>query len=208
MKFLSPITALTLLASVASTSPTPANLIPRACTTIAPTAIDILDSANPNTPSTGQQFSLARTATTNTKISALTFTGIPNGATGCMLAIDIPALAQPIATGSSQADIWTTNPWDLTSAPTWNNQPTRREMVSTFQFPTSPTTSPFHTILASNTCSNTMSFLALLSTWQTTAGSVDFPNSIGGSQPIGFSLTKDKIASAEGEEKEIGPLSK
>src|SRR5690242_3738516 len=74
MKLLSStITTLTLLTSMALTSPTPANLIPRACTTITPTAIDILDSANPDTPSISQQFSLSRTATTNTKISALTF---------------------------------------------------------------------------------------------------------------------------------------
>ncbi|GKZ17430.1 hypothetical protein AbraIFM66951_004732 [Aspergillus brasiliensis] len=194
MKLLSPmITTLTLFTSMALTSPTPANLIPRACTTITPTAIDILDSANPDTASIGQQFSLSRTPTTNTKISALTFTDIPTDATGCMLAIDIPpALAQPIATGSStQADIWTTSPWNLTTSsplPTWNNPPARQEMVSTYEFPTSPSTSPVHRILASNRCSNTMSFLAVLSTWQTTSGSVDFENSIGGSQSIGFSL--------------------
>ncbi|RAL03284.1 uncharacterized protein BO80DRAFT_423217 [Aspergillus ibericus CBS 121593] len=188
MKSFTPIASLALLASLALASPTPVDLAARACTTISPTIIDVLDSANPNTPSPGQHFSLARSATANTKVSALTFTGIPNDATGCMLAVDIPALTQPIAQGSSQADIWSTDPWDSNSLPTWANQPNRREMVGTYQFPNAPTTTPAHTIVASNACSTTMSWLALLSTWQSTAGSVDFDNSVTGSNPIGFSL--------------------
>ncbi|PYH92413.1 hypothetical protein BO71DRAFT_400572 [Aspergillus ellipticus CBS 707.79] len=182
---------LAVLASTALAAPTPAgDLIPRACTTIAPTIIDILDVSTPNTPSPGQHFSLARTPNTNTRVSAITFNNIPAGATGCMLEIDIPALAQDnqIASGDSQADIWTTSPWDSSSLPTWNNQPALREMVSTFTFPTQKNTNPFHTVLASNTCSSTMSFLARLSTWQTHEGHVDFQNLIGGANPIGWSL--------------------
>ncbi|PYI03167.1 hypothetical protein BO78DRAFT_323441 [Aspergillus sclerotiicarbonarius CBS 121057] len=188
MKTFTPIATLALLASMALASPTPVDLVARACTTISPSTIDVLDSANPNTPSTGQHFSLARTATANTKVSALTFTGIPNDATGCMLTIDIPALTQPIAQGANQADIWSTDPWDSNSPPTWNNQPNKREMVGTYQFPNTPTSTPAHTIIASNTCSTTMSWLALLSTWQTTSGTVDFQNSIAGTNPTGFSL--------------------
>ncbi|OOF93940.1 hypothetical protein ASPCADRAFT_209192 [Aspergillus carbonarius ITEM 5010] len=188
MKTSTPIAALALLTTMALTSPTPIDLAARACTTISPTIIDILDSANPNTPNPGQHFSLARSAIANTKISALTFTGIPTDATGCMLTIDIPALTQPIAQGANQADIWSTDPWDSTSLPTWNNQPNRREMVGTYQFPNTPTSSPTHTIIASNTCSTRMSWLALLSTWQTTSGTVDFQNSVSGANPIGFSL--------------------
>ncbi|PWY76096.1 hypothetical protein BO94DRAFT_208750 [Aspergillus sclerotioniger CBS 115572] len=188
MKISTPITALAMLATMTIASPTSVDLAARACTTISPSIIDVLDSANPDSPSPGQHFSLARFATEHTKISALTFTGIPNDATGCMLAIDIPVLTHPIAQGANQADIWSTDPWDSTSLPTWNNQPKRREMVETYQFPNTQTSSPTHTILASNTFSSTLSWVALLSTWQTTLGTVDFLNSISGGNPIGFSL--------------------
>ncbi|PWY69054.1 hypothetical protein BO70DRAFT_382601 [Aspergillus heteromorphus CBS 117.55] len=183
--------AFAALASLVVATPTPAApLVARACTTIAPTIIDVLDSSTPNTARPGEDLSLARSASANTRVSAFTFNNIPAGATGCMLEIDIPVLTEnnEIAEGSSQADIWTTSPWDSSSLPTWNNQPTLQAMVSTFIFPTGQTSSPFHTVLASNSCSSTMSFLARLSTWQTTEGHVDFQNSIGGSQPIGWSL--------------------
>ncbi|PYH47046.1 uncharacterized protein BP01DRAFT_226443 [Aspergillus saccharolyticus JOP 1030-1] len=167
------------LATVALAAPSPAaDIVPRACTTILPTSIDILDSAHPNTANVGSHFSLQRSGSpvTNNKISAFTFTNIPAGATGCTLQVNVPALAKAnqIASGSNQAEFWTTNAWTAANAPTWNHPPTRDQMVSTFQFPTGVTTTPTQQNLASNTCSSTMSFLALLSDWQGAAGQVDF----------------------------------
>ncbi|RAL09389.1 uncharacterized protein BO97DRAFT_407739 [Aspergillus homomorphus CBS 101889] len=167
------------LATVALAARSPAGeVVPRACTTILPSSIDVLDSANPNTANVGQRFTLRRSGSpaSNNKISAFTFTNIPAGATGCTLQVNVPALttANQIAWGSNQAEFWTTNAWTAANAPTWNNPPTRGQMVSTFQFPTGVTTTPTQQNLASNTCSNTMSFLALLSDWQSGAGQVDF----------------------------------
>ncbi|PYI33554.1 hypothetical protein BO86DRAFT_392332 [Aspergillus japonicus CBS 114.51] len=170
------------LATLALAAPSPAgDVVPRACTTILPSSIDVLDSAHPNTANVGQRFTLRRSGSpgssvTNKKISAFTFTDIPAGATGCTLQVNVPPLttANQIAWGSNQAEFWTTNAWTAANAPTWSNPPTRGQMVSTFQFPTGVTTTSTQQNLASNTCSNTMSFLALLSDWQGAEGQVDF----------------------------------
>jgi hypothetical protein len=157
--------------------------------------IDVLRVSTPDNASPGQQFTVSRAGYPpyNTQISALTFNYIPASATGCMLEIDIPALAQAnqIAEGATQVDIWTTDPWDYYSLPTYNKPPKKREMVGTYIFPTQPTSAETKTIIASNTCSDTMSFLVELSGWQTQSGSVSFYNTLGGKQgivPIGFRM--------------------
>ncbi|KAE8386994.1 hypothetical protein BDV23DRAFT_175029 [Aspergillus alliaceus] len=182
---------LALIFSAAIAVPTPTELVPRACTTLAPSIIDVLDAANPNTPSPGQQFTLERSGSPlkNNKIAALTFNNIPAGATGCRLELGFPPLSEgQIAPRDIQADIWSTDPWDSSSLPTYNHQPNKREMVATTIFPKGPTTQASHTVLASNTCSSTMSWLALLSEWQNFPGSVNFQNSIGNGPEFGFSL--------------------
>ncbi|OXV06749.1 hypothetical protein Egran_05484 [Elaphomyces granulatus] len=160
----------------------------RACTTIQPTSIDVLNKANPNTASLGKQFTLGRTSGTDNIISTLTFENIPHGATGCMINILIPDLTKPneIASGTAtQANVWTVQPWTTSSPPTYNKPPVRNAFVSTTIFPTGVTTSPYATVLESNSCSPVMSFLFELSTWQQGSGSVNFANS----PAIGFSLT-------------------
>lgn len=185
------ITFLALLFSTATAVPTPAELLPRTCTTQAPSIINTLDAANPNTPYSGQQFTLQRSGSPliDNKISVLTFSNIPAGATGCRLEIELPKLSQgQIAPSDTQADIWSADPVDGSSPPTYNNPPHKREMVSTYIFPKGPTAKSAHTVLASNTCSTTMSWLVQLSEWQTLAGSVNFQNSIGNGADIGFTL--------------------
>ncbi|EAU32754.1 predicted protein [Aspergillus terreus NIH2624] len=185
-----------LLLASATASPTPTyDLAPRACGTLGPSVIDVLRVSTPDNASPGQQFTVSRAGYPpyNTQISALTFNYIPASATGCMLEIDIPALAQAnqIAEGATQVDIWTTDPWDYYSLPTYNKPPKKREMVGTYIFPTQPTSAETKTIIASNTCSDTMSFLVELSGWQTQSGSVSFYNTLGGKQgivPIGFRM--------------------
>ncbi|KAH1494149.1 hypothetical protein KXX06_002509 [Aspergillus fumigatus] len=185
-----------LLLAAATASPTPSeDLEARACAGLGPSVIDVLRVSTPDNASPGQQFTLSRAGYPpyNTQISAITFNYIPPNATGCMLEIDIPALSQPnqIAEGATQVDIWTTDPWNYLSLPTYNNPPKRREMVGTYIFPTQPTTEASKTIIASNTCSDTMSFLVELSNWQQQSGSVTFYNTLGGKQgiePTGFKM--------------------
>lgn len=111
-----------------------------------------------------------------------------------MLEITIPELNRPnlIASGiAMQADVWTTDPWDASHPPSWDDLPVRRAMVATTIFPTGVTENVFQTVLASNVCENPMSFLFELSTWQNGFGDVRFVNSLGGKQglePIGFKM--------------------
>ncbi|KAE8353850.1 hypothetical protein BDV28DRAFT_164669 [Aspergillus coremiiformis] len=182
---------LAVLFSAATAVPTPSELLPRACTTIAPSIIHTLDAANPNTPSPGQEVALERIGAPlkNNKLSALTFTNIPAGSTGCRLEIEFPPLTDgQIAPGDTQADIWSTDPWDSNSLPTYSHQPHKKEMVATYIFSKGPTANSTHTVLASNSCSSTMSWMALLSEWQSSPGNVHFRNSVGNGQNLGFML--------------------
>ncbi|KAA8642443.1 hypothetical protein EYZ11_007224 [Aspergillus tanneri] len=186
------IASISLLIAAATSFPTPIDLVPRACTTIAPTVIDVLSLSSPNTPSPGQQFTLERQISPpqNMKTSLVTF-NIPRGSTGCTLELAIPQLTEnnQIASGPGdtvQADVWSTAP--RLSPPTWNNQPAKSQMVATTRFPTGLTSKSQLTRLASNTCSETMSFLVELSNWQTGEMGVDFTNSVGGQKDLGFKM--------------------
>ncbi|KAF7510995.1 hypothetical protein GJ744_005541 [Endocarpon pusillum] len=179
----------------ADASPNPVALAPRACTTIPPSNIDILERGDPTNPHNGLIFNIVRTGTPprNEYISVVTFSNIPAGATGCMFSLQFPPLAYPnqIATGPAiQADVWSVNP-DRQGTSTWNNPPARREFVATTRFPTEASGTGSSTVLASNTCSETMSFLFEHSTWQQGGGSVRFFNSAGGNYrvpPVGFTM--------------------
>ncbi|KAL3456970.1 hypothetical protein BJX64DRAFT_29277 [Aspergillus heterothallicus] len=181
------IAAVLLLLSAARAAPTE---MKRACTTVAPSVIDVLRISTPDNASPGQQFTLSRSGSPvgDTQRSALSF-DVPPGSTGCMLQVQIPVLTEneQIASGQSRVDIWSTQPWTSASLPTWNNPPQRDQFVSTFGFETEETSAPFQTILHSNTCSTTMSYLVELSGWQG-EGSVNFSNSPGGVDGIGFSM--------------------
>lgn len=192
------LTLFTLLILTTS-SPTPSEeKTKRYCTVQRPDIINVLSASDPDNAHYTGFVNLTRTAGNpgqNTQSTALSFVYIPQGSTGCMLQFTLPALKteNQIASGTAtQADIWTTEPWDRESTnPTWNNPPQKREMVATAIFPTWKTDQVFETVLASNVCSRPMSFLVELSTWQTGEGEVSFFNSRGekpGMEVIGFSM--------------------
>ena len=186
-------------------TPTPVGeLAPRACTTANINTISKLDKATPDDPFNTSLFSLRRTGgpNSNTIKSVVSFTGIPQGATGCMLQIDLPKLPTqsiptPIASGSSQSDVWLiknppqSNPSEIgyIYRYTWNNPPTKDPFVATTIFPTGLPTDAFKTYLWSGTCKDVMSFQFELSDWQQGSGEVSFYNFFGGKYtPIGFQL--------------------
>jgi hypothetical protein len=191
-------TLFTLSAAIAIPEPDPTvkNLNRQACQTQAPTTIDILVADQPSQANLGMEFTLSRIGDnppTDFITSAITFENIPNGATGCMFELVIPILTEgtEIASGPwTQADFWTTDPWTAANPPTPANPPVLDQFVSTYQFPTGPTTTNFSTVLESNSCSNVMSFFVELSTWQQGDGYVNFINSPfsaeNGMGPIGF----------------------
>jgi hypothetical protein len=176
----------------------PADLVRRTCATLGPSIIDILEKGDPDQPHNGQVFNLARAGGqgSNQFISVVTFNYIPAGATGCMLKVQYPPFQYPneIATGdATQADVWSVAP-DPAGVSTWNNPPALNQFVATTIFPEAASTEPFETILMSNSCSPTMSFLFEQSDWQQGGGSVQFYNTLGGKQglvPLGFSMIFD-----------------
>lgn len=191
--------------ALASAVPTPVGeLAPRACTTANVFNIAKLNKATPDTTENSSYFRLRREGgpNSNTIKSVISFTYIPPGATGCMLQIDIPRLPNyynqnPIANGSSQADVWTVknppreNPYEYgyIFEYTWNNPPVKDQFVATTIFPTESPSEPFKTYLWSGTCQQTMSFLFELSDWQQGPGHVGFYNTWGSKYtPIGFQL--------------------
>ena len=191
--------ALAALSTLAASAPTPEGsptLEKRACESQGPSIIDVLRASTPDNASTGQQFTLDREGNPpyDTIVSAITFEYIPPGATGCMLQVEFPPLTSDneIASGTAtQADVWSTQPWNNTNPPTYNHKPVKDQFVSTVIFPTQKSTTIYKTILVSNSCSPQMSFYFEQSNWQQGTGSVNFFNSLGGKQglqPIGFSM--------------------
>ena len=193
-------------------SPSPADLVPRACSTISPSPIDILDASQPDTVTYDSSIVLNRTNSggsyKNTKSTLVSFDNIPYQATGCMLRFTIPkttkpnqfATASPDVAGAFQADVWTVDPDPLGRA-TWNTPPKKQQLVSTVRFPTQPQ-DKLETYIWSGVCPNVnpnshypyggvLSFLFEGSDWQQFAGSVRLPNSLGGKQglePSGLAL--------------------
>lgn len=196
--------ALFCLLGVAIAAPAPAaadpapnrtvSLAPRARTTIPPTLIDIMDVSNSNTAYLGNAFTIQRRSGQNNLISTFTFANIPGGATGCSLAIEFPSTQRGDQIGfgpSVTVDIWSTDPWSPYGErgyPTYSNQPRKDQLVGTINIPTTQSQTPFKTIVASNTCSPTMSWLAEYSTWQQGGGAAYWYNSPG---YVGFSLIFD-----------------
>ncbi|PGH34503.1 hypothetical protein GX50_02686 [[Emmonsia] crescens] len=171
------------------------SLAPRARPTIPPTLIDIMDASNPHTAYLGNAFTIQRMGGTglNNLISTFTFANIPGGATGCSLAIEFPPTQRDNQIGfgpSVTVDIWSTDPWSPygPAYPTYYSQPRKNQLVGTINIPITRTQTPFKTIVASNTCSPTMSWLAEYSTWQQGDGAAYWYNSPG---YVGFSLIFD-----------------
>jgi hypothetical protein len=182
--------SISLLASTTTALPaaSPAELVPRACTTKLPHPIDVLDKTTPNKHLDGSVFRLERTDSVNDVSSVVTFKNIPAGSTGCTLAVIIPPHTPgQIATGTAtQADVWTVAA-DPKGTSTWNKQPEKKSVVSTVIFPAPGSTETFATNLWAGNCDSTLSFLFELSNWQQGNGSVSFINS----ETKGFSLIYD-----------------
>ena len=155
---------------------------PRACTKITPSSIYWVNQDAPDYDTPGNEFHISHLTTPGyDSFSIVTFTDIPEGATGCMLEMEIPVLVEPevIANGpGTQLDVYTITP-DNPTAVSWNNQDFTREtkVAETIPFPTGTTTSEFQTVLYSDSCRPAMSFLFQQSAYESNEyGEVGFAN--------------------------------
>ncbi|OAX80437.1 hypothetical protein ACJ72_05233 [Emergomyces africanus] len=154
-------------------------LSPR-CKVIYPTTFVTMSSAHPDNGHRGSHVDIKRVKKgdkfTNTWETLLTFTGIPDGATGCMLRLQMPeTVEQGGLNGTGPAvvvDVWKVGAFapKTDSMPTFNHYPNLQAMVATFNVPVGGN-QPFDNILASDACSSTMSFLLRYSDWQQGEGS-------------------------------------
>jgi len=171
-------------------APTATNdLVARACTTVTPSWVDILDKAYPNQGNTGSKFALTRTGGpgTNTRKTAFIFQNIPAGSTGCMLQIEWPA-GSDFGDGSNTANLFTTEDFH-TWTPTWNHQPKTIAQVASTNLPTDKNSDAFKTILYADSCKPNMGFLLELAEWQQQAGDFSFTQKGWGyDTKIGFSM--------------------
>jgi hypothetical protein len=113
---------------------------------------------------------------TNDIKAGITFNGIPAGATGCMLSFALPPVTSPneFAVGANNFDVFGVSA-PITTSTDWNNQPSTTTKWASMDVPEWVQTQPFQTVLMSDTCSPTMSFLLQLSDWQQQAGQVAIP---------------------------------
>lgn len=150
------------------------DLVPRACTTIQPSFISYLDSAHPNQANSGLHYRLSPTggSGSNKITTVMRFDSIPAGSTGCMFQYAYPA-NKALGTGATQADLFGTKD-PVSSANNWNNKPVKTTKWASLEFPNYKIQGPFKTVLMSNTCQESVSFLLELSDWQQQAGNVDF----------------------------------
>ena len=181
--------------AVAIPAASPADLVPRACSTRSPTIYQI-SAAAPNDIVVAGSTRVERTGPPyqDSVSTVLSFNGFPDGATGCQLTFTIPksnvavATANPDYSGAFQADVWLVK---ARGPPSWNTSPFKQQMVSTLQFPTKPTTSVYSTIVWAGNCpsnnvprdgpyASQIQFLIEGSTWQQLAGTANLYNSVGG----------------------------
>ncbi|OJD27421.1 hypothetical protein ACJ73_01178 [Blastomyces percursus] len=155
------------------------DLAPRACQTLYPEVFYWLDKTYPNITIEANSFSVMRRKGVNTRVAGIVFVGITVGSTGCMLGYDSPSPGFPGEYGegpSVTVDIWSTHPWTEPYSPTYSRQPLKNQKVSSINIPTQVDQDPFHTILASGTCSYNMTFLAEYSPWQQGDGTALWDN--------------------------------
>ncbi|PGH02041.1 hypothetical protein GX51_04853 [Blastomyces parvus] len=185
-------------AAIAAPSPSPAaDLVVRKendlkvkdkCQVVRATVYALLSVDTPHAPTGSNEVHLERRNGFNSRKTAMTFEGIPPGATGCMLTWDSP---EPQHSGqygdgpSVTVDVWSTAPWSSRQLPTYANPPPKNQMVSTFNVPVNQGQKGFHTVLVSSTCSPTMSFLLEYSSWQKGDGRADWADRPG---VVGFSM--------------------
>lgn len=174
---ISTLALLGLTSAVPTPDPSPAELAPRACTTITPSFVATISKQFPDSQSTTySRYGLGRTngPGSNNESAVFRFDGIPSGATGCMLEFKY-GRGQSLATGANDASLFTVR-GQVNERTTWNNYPVKDTKVSSLQFPTSPAPADFRTIVYSSTCpsSGSVSFLLEMSDWQQNAGSISF----------------------------------
>jgi Ubiquitin 3 binding protein But2 C-terminal domain len=184
---ISTIALLGFTSAIPTPNPTPAELTPRACTTIQPSYISYFEKANPTTSTSGfGQYRLARTGGTNsnTAKSVFRFDNITAGATGCMLQFQLGA-GREHASGANDASLFTVK-GQVGDNTNWNNQPVKDTQVSSLQFPTTRAPDAYETIAYASTCpaGGSVSFLLEESDWQQNAGSIAFMQG----QASGFSM--------------------
>lgn len=159
--------SLSTAAPTADASPSATeDLVSRACTTIQPSFISYLDSAHPNQANSGLHYRLSRTGgpSSNKITTIMRFDGIPAGSTGCMLQYAYPA-NKALGTGATQANLYGTKD-PVSSANNWNNKPVKTTKWASLEFPNYKSQDPFKTVLMSNTCQQSVSFMLELSDWQ------------------------------------------
>ncbi|EEH40727.1 hypothetical protein PAAG_02703 [Paracoccidioides lutzii Pb01] len=178
--------------NTANHEPSKANLVPRSCQTAAPKIFALLDENRPKDFIPRKDFfafSRQSKSPHNDLLATFSFE-LPPGATGCMLQIQWPALDFAISSGPSEtAEVWKVQPWGAhvpgSIKPSFANQPELDQMVGTVNFFPGPQTSPYKTIVASDSCKPTMSFLVKFADWQQGGGFVKFHNKL---DQIGWSM--------------------
>ena len=175
-------------------SPTPSDLVPRACTTIQPSFISYFSRDSPTTSNPDSHYVLSRTGgpNSNTYETVFRFDNIPAGSTGCQLQLQWPARAI-LGSGATDTQLYGVQ-GQVSEATTWANPPVKGTLWASIQFPTQSSDQPYKTIVQSNTCpeSGSVSFLLELSDWQTGAGAVDFyQRNFYPSEAQGFTLVYD-----------------
>lgn len=175
MHALSITSAILATALLSSAKPT-ATLVPRACTTVFPTFIDLIDQANPTTSTSGMDFTVAldpAAGNTFTRRDALvTFDNIPAGSYGCQLEAIFPAGATVTSTGASQVNVYSL---DRVAAPTdtYATSPNNVILFGTITFASDPT-GPTTRVINSAACAPSLSYRFSLAGDSGTAGSVSF----------------------------------
>ncbi|OJD13997.1 hypothetical protein AJ78_05610 [Emergomyces pasteurianus Ep9510] len=188
---------LALVLGIAHAESVPTKTVGRAqpsCETVEP-ELYILNSSLPDTIIEGSKFMIQRTWDgknnyINSLITAMTFTNIPQTATGCTLKLTIPSITIESMLGEGPATlfgVWSTEPWTRLSreAPTYARRPLFGELLSTIDLPTQVTSDQMEAIIATNICSETMSFWMEHINWQPAEGWVHWQH---GNNSIGFRL--------------------
>lgn len=167
------------LATAILSSATPtgtSNLVPRACTTVYPALIDLIDQQNPTVanPSTNVEVALNDVAGTLYHRDALVrFDNIPAGSYACQLEAYFPAAATITQSGSTLVDVFSVDRNAL-ATDTYAVSPQRVGIFGTLTFQSSAT-QPTKQVINSAACSPSLTYRLAISS-QTAVGDVNFVN--------------------------------
>ena len=175
LSLLFPLLATSLAAALPAPDPT---VEKRACATQTPDIVLTFSASVPSINYPGIKMARSGGPGTNNQKAGITFSNIPNGATGCALHYALPAVTRPDqyvvpATGANNFDVYgVATPVSRTT--TWANQPATTTKWASQNVP-NYASGPFVTILLATTCDQAGSFLLQLSDWQQNAGSITIP---------------------------------